>query len=408
MSALAFNIARRYFLSSKGQSFINIIAIFSMLAIAVATFLLFFVLSVFNGLSSLIMDVHSTFDAEIQISHSTQKAFVVDSAFLQRMQQMEGVGIVSEIIEDDAFANYQQSQKVVRVKGVSENYKQQRSIFNAITEGTDLLEDDEAYYAIFGRGIQYGLNLSLNDKFHTVQLWYPKRKKKLVKESQSSFNQLYVRPSGIFEIERQYDEKYIIVALGLAEKLFDFEGMRTALEIQTKPGSDINTVAKQIQQQLGTNFKVKTREQLHEVLFRAIRIEKLATYMIFVFILLVASLNIFLTLSMLVISKKRDIANMYAMGATPQFVRQVFLWEGALIGIVGSTVGLGLGILFCVLQQQIGIIGMSVESAIVEAMPVHMQWNDALFTIITTIIVTILISIYPAIKASKVQIKNEI
>lgn len=379
-----------------------------MLAIAVATFLLFFVLSVFNGLSALIMDVHSTFDAEIQISHSSQKAFDVDSSFLNRIQQIEGVAIVSEIIEDDAFANYQQSQKVVRVKGVSENYKQQRSIFKAITEGSDLLEDNEAYYAIFGRGIQYGLNLSLNDKFHTVQLWYPKRKKKLVKESQSSFNQLYVRPSGVFEIERQYDEKYVIVALGLAEKLFDFEGMRTALEIQTTEGNDINAVAERIRQQLGADFKVKTREQLHEVLFRAIRIEKLATYMIFVFILLVASLNIFLTLSMLVISKKRDIANMYAMGATTRFVRQVFLWEGALIGIVGSSVGLGLGILFCVLQQEVGIIGMSVESAIVEAMPVDMQLNDALFTIITTIGVTILISIYPAIKASKVQIKNEI
>ena len=408
MSILAFNIARRYFLSSKGQSFINIIAIFSMLAIAVATFLLFFVLSVFNGLSSLIMGVHSSFDPEIQISHAREKVFDVNPDFLNRIKNIEGVDIVTEIIEEDAFANYESSQKVVRLKGVSANIKERSSILDAVVDGTTKLEDDNSYYAILGRGIQYGLNVSMSDQFHSIQLWYPKRKKKLVKEDNSSFNQIYVRPSGVFEIERQYDEKYVIVAIGLAEQLFDFKGQRTALEITVKEGVPFDVVAEKLKEELGLDYKVKTREELHEVLFKAIKIEKLATYMIFVFILLVASLNIFLTLSMLVISKKRDIANMYSIGASTSFVRQIFLWEGGLIGLVGSGTGFLLAVLFCYLQQEIGIIGMSVDSALVDAMPVKMELFDALFTVFTTVGITVLISIYPAIKASRVQIKNEI
>ena len=285
MSILAFNIARRYFLSSKGQSFINIIAIFSMLAIAVATFLLFFVLSVFNGLSSLIMGVHSSFDPEIQISHAREKVFDVNPDFLNRIKNIEGVDIVTEIIEEDAFANYESSQKVVRLKGVSANIKERTSILDAVVDGTTKLEDDNSYYAILGRGIQYGLNVSMSDQFHSIQLWYPKRKKKLVKEDNSSFNQIYVRPSGVFEIERQYDEKYVIVAIGLAEQLFDFKGQRTALEISVKKGVAFDAVAEKLKEELGLDYTVKTREELHEVLFKAIKIEKLATYMIFVFIL---------------------------------------------------------------------------------------------------------------------------
>lgn len=194
----------------------------------------------------------------------------------------------------------------------------------------------------------------------------------------------------------------------MAEQLFDFKGQRTALEISVKKGVAFDAVAEKLKEKLGLDYTVKTREELHEVLFKAIKIEKLATYMIFVFILLVASLNIFLTLSMLVISKKRDIANMYSIGATTSFVKQIFLWEGALIGLVGAGTGFVFAVLFCYLQQEVGIIGMSVDSALVDAMPVKMELFDALFTVFTTVGITVLISIYPAIKASRVQIKNEI
>ena len=215
-------------------------------------------------------------------------------------------------------------------------------------------------------------------------------------------------PEGIFEIERQYDERYMIVPLKLTEKLFGFEGQRTALEIKTTANMDASEVIDRLKKVLGSEFRVRSRNELHEVLYKAIKIEKLATYMIFLFILMVASLNIFLTLSMLVISKKRDIANFYAMGATEGFVKRIFLYEGALIGVIGSGSGLLLGLLFCYLQDTYGIIPMSVESSIVHYMPVKMNWFDGAFTVVATLSITLLISIYPAIKASRVNIKDEI
>lgn len=379
-----------------------------MLALAVGTFLLFFVLSVFNGLSGLIMQVHSSFDPEIKVEHASQKAFTISDSLLNRIKAIEGVDVVSEIIEEDAFASYKKSQMVVRLKGVSKNITEQTDFSAALVDGQFRLENKSAYLAILGRGVQYGLNLTLSDQFHSIQLWYPNRKKKLIKESKSSFNQIYVVPVGVFEIERQYDERYMIVPIKLTEKLFGFEGMRTALEIKSTQTVDASQVIDQLKSELGAAFKVRSRDELHEVLYRAIKIEKLATYMIFLFILMVASLNIFLTLSMLVISKKRDIANFYAMGASRSFVKKIFLYEGALIGFIGSGSGLLFGILFCYLQKEYGIIPMSVESSIVHYMPVEMNWFDGAFTVVATLSITLLISIYPATKASRVIIKDEI
>ena len=379
-----------------------------MLALAVGTFLLFFVLSVFNGLSDLMMSVHSSFDPEIKVEHASKKTFPISDSLLSKIQEIEGIEVVTEIIEEDAFASYKESQMVVRLKGVSKNITEQTDFSSAIVEGRFRLENKEAYLAILGRGVQYGLNLTLSDQFHAIQLWYPNRKKKLIRESESSFNQIYVVPEGIFEIERQYDERYMIVPLKLTEKLFGFEGQRTALEIKTTANMDASEVIDRLKKVLGSEFRVRSRNELHEVLYKAIKIEKLATYMIFLFILMVASLNIFLTLSMLVISKKRDIANFYAMGATEGFVKRIFLYEGALIGVIGSGSGLLLGLLFCYLQDTYGIIPMSVESSIVHYMPVKMNWFDGAFTVVATLSITLLISIYPAIKASRVNIKDEI
>lgn len=404
----SFHIARRYFLSSKGQSFINIIAIFSMLALAVGTFLLFFVLSVFNGLSGLIMGVHSTFDPEIKVTAVDQKTFPVNDSLLTVLENISGVEVVTSVIEEDAFANLDQSQRVVRLKGVSENINEQTDFRSAIVEGEFKLEDEKSYYAVLGRGIQYGLNASLSDKFHAIQLWYPNRKKKLIKENQSSFNQIYVMPSGVFEIERQYDDKYMIVPIGLTEKLFSFEGERTGLEIKTSSDAEIYEVIDRLESMLGNGFEIKSREEQHEILYRAIKIEKFATYMIFLFILLVASLNIFLTLSMLVISKKKDISILYALGANRRFIKKIFLYEGALIGLVGTSLGLILSIVFCYIQQNFGVIGMSVESSIVQYLPVSMNYWDGLFTVGTTILITVGISIYPAMKASNVDIKEHL
>lgn len=402
---LAFRIARKYFLSKNEKHFINIISILSMVTLAFGTAALFIILSVFNGLHLLISGVHTTFDSEITIKNSS-KTFEVSDSLLNVIKNIEGVQYITEVLEDDAFINYKGIQKVVHIKGVTENYIHQNKIDSVVKFGKADLEGEGIPKAVVGRGIQYELAFSLDDDFNVLDIWYPKRTKKVIKKSQKSLNKIKIRPTGVFELERQYDGKYIFIPIKAAQKLFEYNQERTSLEIKTNNTSSIEDVQKALQTTLGDQYKVLNSDQLHSTLYKAIKIERFITYLIFVFILILASLNIFLALTMIVISKKKDISILLAMGATRKFISQIFFAEGFIIGAIGTSVGLTLGIGIVIIQQQFGLIGMDVQSAIVDAFPVKMELIDVFFTGITTLGITLLLSIHPAIKASNFKFEK--
>ncbi len=402
---LAFRIARKYFLSKNEKHFINIISILSMVTLAFGTAALFIILSVFNGLHTLISGVHTTFDPELTIQH-TGKTFNASDSLLTVIKNIEGVKYITEVLEDDAFINYKGVQKVIHIKGVTENYTQQNKIDSVIKFGKADLIGDGIPKAVIGRGIQYELGFSLNDDFNVLDIWYPKRTKKVIKKSEKSLNKIKIRPSGVFELERQYDGKYIFVPISAAQELFEYTKERTSIEIKTTKSSSIEDIQQKLQKALGNKYKVLNSDQLHSALYKAIKIERFITYLIFVFILILASLNIFLALTMIVISKKKDISILFAMGATRKFISQIFFAEGLIIGLVGTGAGLILGIGIVFLQEQFSLVGMDVQSAIVDAFPVEMEFIDILFTGITTLGITLLLSIHPALKASKFKFEK--
>lgn len=402
---LAFKIARNYFLSKNEKHFINIISIISMITLAFGTAALLIILSVFNGLHILISGVHTTFDAELTIVPSQGKTFVVDDVFLKKITQLKTIEHITEVLEDDAFLNYDGIQKVVHIKGVQENYTKQNKLDSVIKFGKSDLSHSTISKAIVGRGIQYELGFSLQDEFKALDIWYPKRTKKHLQASEQSLNKIKIHPTGVFELERQYDGKYIFIPIQFAQKLFEYDSERTSIEIKTKNGN-IDEVKENLQQILGNDFKVLDSDEMHSALYKAIKIERFISYLIFVFILILASLNIFLALTMIVISKKKDIAILFSMGATKQFITKIFLYEGLLIGVIGTSVGLVLGIGIVWLQQEFGFVGMDVQSAIVDAFPVKMKLIDVFFTGITTLSITILLSIQPALKAGNFDLEK--
>lgn len=402
---LALKIARKYFLSKNEKHFINIISIISMVTLAFGTAALFIILSVFNGLHVLISGVHTTFDAELTIMPSQGKTFVVDDEFLAKINKIENIKCVSEILEDDAFLNYEGIQKVVHIKGVSENFREQNKLDSVVKYGSSDLSYSSISKSIVGRGIQYELGFALQDEFKALDIWYPKRTRKHLGASENSLNKIKIQPTGIFELERQYDSKYIFIPLKFAQKLFEYTNERTSLEIKTSNGS-IENIKSELKATLGKNFKVLDSDEMHSSLYKAIKIERFITYLIFVFILILASLNIFLALTMIVISKKKDIAILFSMGATKQFITKIFLYEGLLIGVFGTSVGLLLGIGTVFIQEQFGLVGMDVQSAIVDAFPVKMKLMDVFYTGITTLSITILLSIQPAFKASSFDVEK--
>ncbi|MCR6641799.1 MAG: FtsX-like permease family protein [Sporocytophaga sp.] len=404
-----FFIAKRYFLFGRKINFINIVSLLSILVVAFVTMSLVVALSVFNGLEDLIRSLYNTFDPQLKISAVKGKSFTVDHDFLDKLKSNEGIAIITEVIEDNVLVKYKEDQMVVKMKGVSENFLNQKRLDSMIVAGDLKFHERGKDYAIIGRGIQYNLAISLNSEINPLQVWYPKNIKAAASLSPDKvFSRENIRAGAVFAIEKQYDDNYIFVPLDFAERLLNYGDKRTSLEIKVKDGFKVNKVRDQLRKLLGEEFLVQNSDEQHASLLRAVKIEKLFMFFTISFILAVASMNIFFCLTMLAINKKRDVAILYSMGATPSMVRAIFLTEGAMIAFTGAILGLVLGIGLCVAQQQYGMVSMGMETSLVDAYPVKMELSDFISTGITIIIITFLASVRPANRAIQVSIRENI
>ncbi|MBI3221048.1 MAG: FtsX-like permease family protein [Bacteroidetes bacterium] len=396
---LSLFIAKRYFLSTRKKNFINAISIISMGGVAFSTAALIIVLSVFNGLGDLLRSLNTTFDPEIKVEAVKGKSFEVDSVFLQKIKAIEGVETVTEVIEDYALVRYRDADIVVTIKGLSDNFINQHRLDDHIVEGKLRLRENGINYAIIGRGVRYALNITVENNIYPLQVYYIKN----AKASSLDISKLYARrdiePGSVFSIEKNYDDNYIFLPLAFAQDLLDYGNKRTSLEIKTK--SATASVQQELQKLLGDRFSVLTNEQQHKDIYKLLKMEKLFTFLALTLLILVASINIFFSLMMLVIDKKKDVAILSAVGASPRLIRNIFLSEGALIAFLGAGIGLVFGGTICWLQDQFGLVGMGMENSLVVNYPVKLNPLDFLSISAVMIAITLLISFYPASVAAK-------
>jgi len=394
-------IARRYFTSKKKKSFISLISNLSMLGVGVGTMALVIVMSVFNGMEELNRQLFRSFDSDLKITPTQGKRFTISPQQLTQIQQTEGIKFVTQVIQDNALANYGGRKAVVKLKGVDETFAQRHQLDTAMIEGKLVLMKDGEPKAIVGGTVQQMLGINTNDIFTPLELWYPRSDTKTLNlNSTDAFNQQIIRVGAVYMLELRFDD-YVIVPLDFAAELLNYKKQRSALEIQLKANANSEDVKQRLAKTLGERFQVRNRDEQNADLLRAIRIEKLFVTVTLALIILVAAVNIFFSLSMLVIEKRDDIRMLFAMGATASTVKRIFLLEGTLVAFTGAIIGILLGAIICWLQQTYGLVSMGIGSSLVDAYPVKMQWQDFVVTALTVILVTILVSYLPASKAAK-------
>ncbi|WP_133274497.1 FtsX-like permease family protein [Hymenobacter radiodurans] len=403
-------IARRYFSSKKKRNIISIISNISMIGVAVGTMSLIIVLSVFNGLEDLVRTLYGKSDPDLLITAVEGKSFEVNNTLLNRLRTAPGVSLVTEVIEDNALLQYHDRQMVVKMKGVTGNYFAQTNIDSSIVEGDHRLRRGGEAYALIGAGVQHELSIALDNRFSPLRLLYPRNtgKRTLSMNPENAFSEQSILAGGVFLIEQQIDNSYVFVPLDFAEELLQYGNRRTALEVRVAEDYPVEETQADIQRLIGPKFKVLNSDEQHVSLLKAIKVEKMFVFITFAFILLIASLNIFFSLSMLVIDKRKDIAILMAMGATNRTVRNVFLLEGAIVALVGAVVGLVLGMTICWLQQTFGLVSMGMATSVVDSYPVKMQSSDIVLTSIAIIIITISVSIRPALNASRLDVRENL
>lgn len=406
MNNFPFFVARHYLFSRKKTHAINVISIISVIGVAVATMALVIVLSVFNGFQDLMASFFTNFDPQLKVVPTEGKTRSADDPILTEIRKLPQVDVATETLEDQALAVYNGNQAMVMVKGVDDNFAELTHITD-IVYGEGTFDLHTANLEIGTPGIRLAQTLGLGTRWQNyLHIYAPARNGQLdLSDPTSGFVEDSLFSSGlVFNVKQsKYDKNYILTSIGFARNLFGQQGMLSALEIRLKAGSNLEAVKKEMQKIAGTKYKVLDRYEQQAGTYKIIKVEKFMAYLFLTFILIVACFNIVGSLSMLIIDKKDDAQTLSSLGATNHQIRQIFLFEGRMISVIGAVLGIALGLLLCGLQQAFGFVRMggSDGTFVVNAYPVSVHYVDVFFIFVTVIVVGWLAVWYPVRALSK-------
>ena len=359
----------------------------SVCGVVVATIALVCALSVYNGFNDLVSSLFSNFDPELKIMPRKGKVFDPTSEEIRKVRELPGIVCFSEVLQDNALVRYRDRQGVATLKGVDEQYEKLAQIDSILIDGKFLLNDEVANYANMGIGLAF--SLGINAGFVSpLEIYAPKREEKVNMANPAS---------------------YMIVPLSLARSLFNYDKEVTAVELKVKDSGDIAPVKKEIQRILGDQYIVQDRFEQQEASFKMMQVEKWMTFLILTFILAIALFNVVGSLSMLMIEKQEDVSTLRNMGADDSLIRRIFLFEGWMISGFGALIGVLIGVVLCLLQQEFGFIklGEAAGAFIIEAYPVRVVPVDIITVFVTVLTIGFLAAWYPVrYLAKKLKIEN--
>ena len=405
---IPFHIARRYFFSKKSNGSFNLISIISgisLLGYIAGAAALVIVLSVFNGFEQLFVSMYNNFDSDIQITAAHGKSFDEHQIHFADFTSNTDIVAFSKVLEENVLLKYGNRQCIATAKGVDDQFLQMTNLDSCMVNGTKMLSRDGVDYAIAGQGIAYQLALDPEDLFNRLVFYVPDRQAENSIDVTGSFRQEAIYPAGTFTVQQEVDEKYVITPLSFIRNLINKPNQLSSIEIKLKKGVSSDDVINQLQQKYPTStFTIKNRFSQREAFFKVMKSEKLISYFILFFILLIAASNTIGSLFILVIEKQKDIKMLSSMGMLKNKIGMVFIYEGLLQALFGGGIGIALGIVMCYLQEHYGFVQLNEAATFAfQTYPVKMIPSDLLLVLGTVLFLGVITSIYPASRARKLS-----
>jgi len=394
-----FYIAKRYLVAKKSQNAINIISWISVFSVAIGTFALVVVLSAFNGLESLVESLFESFESDIRIEATASKSFDSSEIPLEQIEKLDGVINYTQVLSEVCGVRYDEQQMVIKMKGVEDSFLEMSSMDSSMVQGKAILQGDDRNYALLGYGVASNLGMLMIKRPENLSFYAPKRGKVNTINPMQSVYRKSIYPAGVFYISPEYDLNYIVVPLSFAQDLLELDGKISSVEIQAEENTDLDKLKEKISALIPTKYKAINRYEFNEIIYKTNRTEKWVTFLILLFILIIAAFNILSSLSMLIIEKDQDISTLSHLGVTMSKIRQIFFYEGMMINLAGALSGMALGIILVLLQQKVGLIRL--EGGIVEYYPVELKWLEMIYILITVLLIGFLTSWYPVRQLTK-------
>lgn len=372
-------IARRYLFARKSHNVINVISAISAIGMAIGTAALVLILSVYNGFDDIIRKNLGDISPDLLMTGPGGVAkFIPDSILIDDLCADQRVAGVQFTLEDNVFLTYAGKQCIAKAKGVEDDFASVSNIGKHVSEGVFQLHRGDLPLAAVGSGV--AARLGLHPRFtDPLILYYPDREAGIsISDPTSSARSARVFPSGTLTISSDKDAEMVIVPLHIMRSLVGSEDIVSGVEIHLKDNSP--RAIRRFKRDYESRCELLDRFEQEPTLFKMMKYEKAAVFLILIFVVLIVALNIYGSLSMLIIEKEDDIETLRAMGATDALVKRIFVLEGWLISLCGLAIGLVAGIALALLQQHFGFVKMP-GNFIVTAYPVVLKFTDVLLTV---------------------------
>lgn len=396
---LSLDIARRYLLGKKSTNAINIITWVSILGLSIGTAALILILSVFNGFETVLTGLFDSFNPQLKVEPISGKYFSIDSSQLYQLKQIPEVEQIAKTIEEVALFEYGGTKRVGKIKGVDEFFSQVTTIDSSLRSGQLVLDSHKIKYGIVGSGMASKLSIDYNDALTPIIVYMPtiKNRGPLAKDYKS----LDLYASGIFSAGGEADEEFIVTHYDDVNRLLDMKDMLSFIEIKLKDGADELSARKAILEIIGDNYIIKNKFEQDATFFKIMNTEKWVSFMITCFILFIIAFNLVGSLWMIVLEKKQDLSILQAMGFTSVQVRNLILYQGGLISLIGLVSGTILALLLYFIHINVGLVGIP-ESFMIDSYPVDLYWGDFVLVAIVVMAIGLLASLLPAMRAEKI------
>jgi lipoprotein-releasing system permease protein len=398
----SFFIARRYLFSKKSHNVINIISGVSVFGIMISTAALVIVLSAFNGIENLVINLFSTFESEVKIESVKTKTFN-EQYIPEEIYQVDGLVDYTKVIEEIIILKNDDMFIIGTVKGVEPSFLQMSNMKSNLLDGVSALSMGDQAVGLVGVGALERLGGYIYESDfpqESFTIYSPNRNEKISRRNVDAFTTSRIPIVGTFSFNNEVDESYLVVPLDYAAEILEYKNEISSVELDFEEGVDLDAKKQELQRILGPSFKVKTIYEQNELIYQTSKSEKWITTLLLAFIFFLATFNMVASITMLVIEKRDNMQTLYSLGAKKVQLQRIFFYEGLLINGIGLVLGLLIGYGICLLQQQVGLIRM--EGSVVEFFPIKFKLND-LFVILS---ITVIFGLLAAYLPSKFLIKR--
>lgn len=411
---LAYYISKRYLIAKKSHNAINIITAISVGLVAIGTIALIVIMSVFNGLESLVGSMSTSINSDLLIQPKAIKYIDRNTFPEKEIKKFSEVKYTVACLGDNVLFKYSPALElnprefIGYILGVEEDYNKATSIEQMMIDGVFMLKAHGKPYAVLGNGMAANLQIHLNDFDNPIHCYFPKADAKIGGNPLEAVSIGNIFPSGVFSVQPEIDDKLVIASLSFVQELMNLEGKLTSFQVELNDETKLDEVQKRIQNLLGEEYSVKNKVQQNDVMYNIMKSEKWSSFLILAFILFIATFNLVGALSVLIIDKQADIQILTFMGADNALISKIFLFEGFMVTMSGTVLGLALGSLIVWLQGVYGIIPMQGSFA-VDSFPVELLFSDIAAVFAVVIVVSLIAVIYPIRRLSKtLLIENSI